>query len=138
MRIYYANKEYKHIVIVPREFKPINDEALEIVSGEIEEAAREAGNFYGPLVLHTPFKDGKGCFIAAQTRKERLLDKLVQREDLYGLLLVELTEAELCMLYSVLYPRQEVDLDAVHAVLLAQADLMKQQNSFGWVEVLHK
>lgn len=126
MRIYYANKEYKHIVIVPREFKPINDEALEIVSGEIEEAAREAGNFYGPLVLHTPFKDGKGCFIAAQTRKERLLDKLVQRDDLFGILPVELQIDELCMLYSVLHPREDVDVKAaVYGTFSGQDEFLK-------------
>lgn len=126
MRIYYANKEYKHIVIVPREFKPINDEALEIVSGEIEEAAREAGDFYGPLVLHTPFKDGKGCFIAAQTRKERLLDKLVQRDDLFGILPVELQIDELCMLYSVLHPREEVDVKAaVYGTFSGQDEFLK-------------
>lgn len=137
MKIYDANTMLASIVIVPREFKPVNDEALEIVSGEIEEAVREAGNFVGSLVLHTPFKDAMPCFIAAQTRKAGLLDKLIQREDLFGLLFVELTEAELCMLYSVLHPRQEVDLDAVHAVLLAQAELLKQRNEFGWVEALH-
>lgn len=67
-----------------------------------------------------------------------MLDKLIQREDLYGLLFVELTEAELCMLYSVLHPRKWVDSDAVHAVLLAQEELLKQRNEFGWVEVLHQ
>lgn len=138
MKIYNADTMLASIVIVPREFKPIEGiEALEIVSSEIEEAALEAGDFVGSLVLHTPFKDAMPCFIVAQTRKAGLLDKLIQRDDLYGLLPVELTEAELCMLYSVLHPRQAVDTDAVHAVLLAQAELMKQRNEFGWVEVLH-
>lgn len=127
MKIYDADKRLADIVIVPREFRPLNDEALEIVSSEIEDAVKDAGlTFCGSLVLHTPFKDGLGCFIAAQPRRRGLVDLLVQKEDLYGVLFTELTEAELRMLYSLLYPRQEVDPDAVHAVLLAQADCLKK------------
>lgn len=125
MRIYYSNKEYKHIVIVPREFKPVGAEALEIVSGEIEEAAREAGNFVGSLVLHTPFKAGLGCFIVEQTRKAGLLDKLVQREDLYGIFPVELQIDELCMLYTILHPNAENVRDAVYGTFCGQDEFLK-------------
>lgn len=128
MKIYNANTMLASIVIVPREFKPIEGiEALEIVSGEIEEAVREAGDFVGSLVLHTPFKEGLGCFIAAQTRKEGLLDKLVQREDLYGILPVDLQYDELCMLYTVLYPHHEdVNVrDAIRGVFQGQDEFLK-------------
>lgn len=126
MRIYYANKEYKYIAIVPRDFEPVNEEALKIVSSEIEEAAREAGDFIGSLVLHTPFKDGLGCFIAAQTRKEGLLDKLIRRDDLFGILPVELQFDELCMLYTVLHPREEVDVKAaIYGTFSGQDEFLK-------------
>lgn len=128
MKIYDADKRLADIVIVPREFRPLNDEALEIVSSEIEDAVKDAGlTFCGSLVLHTPFKDGLGCFIAAQPRRRGLVDLLVQKEDLYGILPVELQIDELCMLYTVLHPREEVDVRAaVRGTFNGQDEFLKK------------
>lgn len=127
MKIYDTNTMLANIVIVPREFKPVNEEALEIISSEIEEAVRGAGDFVGSLVLHTPFKDAMPCFIAAQTRKAGLLDKLIQRDDLFGILPVELQIDELCMLYTVLHPNEEADVRAaVRGTFNGQWDFLKK------------
>ena len=127
MKIYSGNSLIENIVIVPREFRFIgtNGDSLEIVSTAIERALKEAGlDFCPPLLLLTPFycEEGNRCFfIAAQTRRRRLVDFLMEREDLLGLLPVELSEKELVMLYSLQYPDKAPDMEAVAAVLAGQS-----------------
>ena len=128
MKIYDAHGELANIVVVPREFETIGDtrELLTIHSGEIEETLQNVGlSYVPPLMLLTTFYPEPGersCFfIVAQTRRRTLADWFIQKEDLYGILPVELTEKELVMLYSVLYPEREPDMKAVNAVLTGQA-----------------
>ena len=74
------------------------------------------------LTTFYPEPGERSCFfIVAQTRRRTLADWFIQKEDLYGILPVELTEKELVMLYSVLYPEREPDMKAVNAVLTGQA-----------------
>lgn len=128
MKIYDAHGELANIVVVLREFETIGDtrELLTIHSGEIEETLQSAGlSYVGSLMLLTTFYPEPGerpCFfIVAQTRRRTPSDWFIQKEDFYGLLPVELTEKELVMLYSVLYPEREPDMKAVNAALRGQA-----------------
>ena len=134
MKIYDEHREFANIVIVPREFQPVSNtkELLTIHSGEIEETLQNAGlSYVPPLMLLTPFypePEERPVFcIAVQTRRRTPSDWFIQKENLYGLLPVELTEKELVMLYSVLYPKKTPDMEAVNAVLAGQAAALAEK-----------
>ena len=132
MDIIAASGSAAHIVIVPREFKTIDGcaDALEIVSTAIDREVKETLglSFFGPLVLNTPFySDGTRCFyITAQTRRPSFLDRITNPEKLYGVLFVSLSEKELIMLYSLQYPKKTPDMEAIHAVLAGQAEVIAE------------
>lgn len=127
MKIYSGNGLIEHIAIVPRDFRAVgaNQNFLEITSTAIKGILEEAGlDFCPPLLLLTPFyeEEGHRCFfIAAQTRRRGLTDFFIRREDLLGMLPVELSEKELVMLYSLQYPDKALDMGAVAAVLAGQS-----------------
>lgn len=129
MDIYSSIGPMAHIVTVPREFHPVSTdpEFFTIDSGDIEDALQGAGlDCYGPLVLHTPFHGEEVfCYIATRTRRYRLSDLFKQSEDLYGILPVLLTEKELLMLYALLYPKQDPDMEAVNAILVNQSEALE-------------
>lgn len=90
MDIYSSIGPMAHIVTVPREFHAVSTdpEMFTIDSSDIEEALQDAEmDYYGPLVLHTPFHGEEAfCYIVTRTRRYRLSDLFRQSEDLYGIL----------------------------------------------------
>ena len=72
MDIYSSIGPMAHIVTVPREFHVISTdpEMFTIHSGDVNEALQDAEmNYYGPLMLHTPFHSEEAfCYIAARSR----------------------------------------------------------------------
>ena len=124
MDIYSSIGPMAHIVTVPREFHAVSTdpEMFTIDSSDVEEALQDAEmNYYGPLVLHTPFHGEE----ATRTRRYRLSDLFRWSEDLYGILPVLLTEKELLVLYSLLYPKQAPDMEAVNAILVRQSEALE-------------
>lgn len=130
MDIYSSTGPMAHIVTVPREFHAVSTdpEMFTIHSSDIEEALQNAEmDYYGPLVLHTPFHGEEAfCYIATRTRRYRLSDLFRQSEDLYGILPVLLTEKELLMLYALLYPKQAPDMEAVNNILVNQSETLEK------------
>lgn len=129
MDIYSSIGPMAHIVTVPREFHAVSTdpEMFTIDSSDVEEALQDAEmNYYGSLVLHTPFHGEEAfCYIATRTRRYRLSDLFRWSEDLYGILPVLLTEKELLVLYSLLYPKQAPDMEAVNAILVRQSEALE-------------
>lgn len=129
MDIYSSIGPMAHIVTVPREFHAVSTdpEMFTIDSSDVEEALQDAEmNYYGPLVLHTPFHGEEAfCYIATRTRRYRLSDLFRQSEDLYGILPVLLTEKELVMLYALLYPKTAPDMEAVNNILVNQSEALE-------------
>lgn len=129
MYIYNAEKSTEYIAIVPRDFRNISRNALEIMGTDIKEALSGLGAVcYSEPVLHTPFcgelaEGGAPFFIAACVRRPSIFDKLAECDDLFGLLPVKLNEREVKMLYSVQYPGREIDREAV-------ADVLRRQSAF--------
>ena len=76
MDIYSSTGPMAHIVTVPREFHAVSTdpEMFTIHSSDIEEALQNTEmDYYGPLVLHTPFHGEEAfCYIATRTRRYRL------------------------------------------------------------------
>lgn len=130
MDIYSSIGSMAHIVTVPREFHAISTdpEMFTIDSSDVEEALQNAEmDYYGPLVLHTPFhSDEAFCYIATRTRRYRLSDLFKRSDDLYGILPVLLTEKELFMLYSLLYPKKDPDMEAVNNILAGQSAALRK------------
>ena len=110
----------------PLAIKPAVEEINE--AALIEEVLQDAEmDYYGPLVLHTPFHGEEAfCYIVTRTRRYRLSDLFKQSEDLYGILPVLLTEKELLMLYVLLYPKQDPDMDAVNNILTNQSEALEK------------
>ena len=128
MDIYSSIGPMAHIVTVPREFHVISTdpEMFTINSSDVEEALQNTGmDYYGPLILHTPFHSEEAfCYIATRTRRYRLSDLFRRSDDLYGILPVLLTEKELLMLYTLLYPKKDPDMEAVKNILAEQSEAL--------------
>lgn len=130
MKIFEAGGKSVETAIIPGDFTafPGHTDSLLISSPAVEREISETLclQFYGPLTLIVPFYDEQDgfLFIAAQIRRRRLTDLFKRSDDLYGILPVQMSEKELNMLYTLLYPGKAPDTSAVSAVLKRQAEVL--------------